>query len=418
MHVLELMTATTPKKTTAELKIPAKKRRTWLFICALLVAVAGMIAWWLFSPKQNPHLLFVSGRTEGYETRLSPKIGGRVAFIKYREGDSVEKNELVAQLNDADFRAQLAGAKARILQAQAAVKQQLNQIETVRAQVAAADERLMQSREQAAASIGQGASGLEEARARYKQARADLEQTRADFELATIRLNRYTELVTKGAVTKDEYDNVRTNYNNILALLDSRQANELAADKAVRTARAVLAQDTAQRLTPPQRSSELSAQESQLQAAYKQLEQAQHEESNAVAKQNEIQANLDYLTIISPIHGVVTARPVEPGAVLSPGQTILTVLDYGRVYMRAFVPEASIAKVRIGQKAYVYLDAMPKRPFSAKVIEIDPEGSFTPENIYFKDDRVKQVFGIKLGLDNPAGYAKPGMPADANIEID
>ena len=365
----------------------------------------------------NPNQLFVSGRLEGYETNLSPKIGGRIAFIKYREGDAVRPNELVAQLNDADLQAQLSGAEAKILQARAAVKQRVSQTKVVEDEIRAAGKRLMQSREEAAASIAQGSSALEEAQAKYKRSKADVEQTRADLELASIRLKRYTALEKTGAVTTDEYDQARITYDNSSATLNSRLASEEAAAKDINNARAVLAKDTAQRLVPPQRSSEVAALKSQLDAENKQLEEARHEEASTIANRNQIQANIDYLKIISPIRGVVTARPVEPGAVLSPGQTILTVLDYDKVYMRAYVPEASIGKVRIGQKARVYLDALPKRAFSGKVIEIDPEGSFTPENIYFKDDRVKQVFGIKIGLDDPAGFAKPGMPADAHIEI-
>jgi HlyD family secretion protein len=66
----------------------------------------------------------------------------------------------------------------------------------------------------------------------------------------------------------------------------------------------------------------------------------------------------------------------------------------------------------------VFLDSSPKKAWPGKVIEIDPMGSFTPENIYFKDDRVKQVFGIKIAISDPQGFPKPGMPADADIILD
>jgi hypothetical protein len=65
----------------------------------------------------------------------------------------------------------------------------------------------------------------------------------------------------------------------------------------------------------------------------------------------------------------------------------------------------------------VFYDAAPKTAVKGKVIQIDPQASFTPENIYFRDDRVKQVFGIKVQIDDPSNYAKPGMPADADIDI-
>jgi HlyD family secretion protein len=109
---------------------------------------------------------------------------------------------------------------------------------------------------------------------------------------------------------------------------------------------------------------------------------------------------------------------VEPGVVAVPGQTLISVIDLSTVYLRGYVPEGQIGRVRVGQKAKVFLDSSPDKPFEGTVIQIDPEGSFTPENIYFKDDRVKQVFGIKIAIAQPDRFAKPGMPADAEIIVD
>ena len=73
--------------------------------------------------------------------------------------------------------------------------------------------------------------------------------------------------------------------------------------------------------------------------------------------------------------------------------------------------------IKVGQQAEVYLDSNPKQSIPAEVIRVDPEAMFTPENTYFKDDRVKQVLGLKLGLRGAYGFAKPGMPADGRIQV-
>ena len=73
--------------------------------------------------------------------------------------------------------------------------------------------------------------------------------------------------------------------------------------------------------------------------------------------------------------------------------------------------------VRVGQPGLVYLDTFPDRPLQATVTRVDPKASFTPENTYFKKDRVTQVFGVELTLKNPQGFAKPGMPADGRILV-
>jgi len=96
----------------------------------------------------------------------------------------------------------------------------------------------------------------------------------------------------------------------------------------------------------------------------------------------------------------------------------VTLIDLSKVYLRGFIPEGDIGRVRVGQRAHVFLDSDPKRPLEALVSRIDPQATFTPENTYFRDERVKQVVGVKLLLKTGIGYAKPGMPADGEIELD
>ncbi len=101
------------------------------------------------------------------------------------------------------------------------------------------------------------------------------------------------------------------------------------------------------------------------------------------------------------------------------GTTVLSLINLNTVYLRGFIPEGDIGRIRVGQQARVFLDSDPKhkQPLTAKVASIDSEASFTPENTYFRNDRVRQVFGVKLMIDNPSGFAKPGMPADGEIVL-
>jgi len=103
--------------------------------------------------------------------------------------------------------------------------------------------------------------------------------------------------------------------------------------------------------------------------------------------------------------------------VVLPSRPLLRIIDLSQVYMRGFIPGGQIAQIRVGQATRVYLDNDPshQKPFQATVMAIDTTASFTPENVYFQKDRVEQVFGVKLSIDQPGGFAKPGMPADAEI---
>ena len=131
----------------------------------------------------------------------------------------------------------------------------------------------------------------------------------------------------------------------------------------------------------------------------------------------EADANRQDLIVRAPFAGTIVTRAAEPGEVITAGTAIVTLLDLNKVYLRGFVPEGEIGKVKVGQTAHVYLDSNPKQPLDAYVSRIDPQATFTPENTYFRDDRVKQVVGVKLQLKSGFGYAKPGMPSDGEVLV-
>jgi HlyD family secretion protein len=141
------------------------------------------------------------------------------------------------------------------------------------------------------------------------------------------------------------------------------------------------------------------------------------DEQHARAALLEAKANRNDLIVTAPFDGTVVSRTAEPGEVLTAGTPIVTLLDLRKVYLRGYIPEGQIGRVKIGQAARAYLDSNPHQPLDAYVERIDPQATFTPENTYFRDDRVKQVVGVKLGLKTGFGYAKPGMPADGEILV-
>src|SRR6185503_16954263 len=153
-------------------------------------------------------------------------------------------------------------------------------------------------------------------------------------------------------------------------------------------------------------------------AAERQVGAARADVERARAQLTEAQANRTDLRIIAPFSGTVATRTAEPGEVVMAGTPVITLIDLGQVYLRAFVPEGQIGRVRLGQPARVYLDSAPTTPIDAFVSRIDPQATFTPENTYFREDRVKQVVGVKLQLRGAVGFAKPGMPADGEILVE
>jgi HlyD family secretion protein len=156
---------------------------------------------------------------------------------------------------------------------------------------------------------------------------------------------------------------------------------------------------------------QITQQEAEISAANAGAEQAR-------AQLREAEENRRDLIVTAPFDGTITTRTAEPGEVVTAGTPVVTMLDLTRVYLRGFITEGEIGKVKVGQPARVYLDSNPDKPLEAYVSRIDPQATFTPENTYFRDERVKQVIGVKLQLKEGFGFAKPGMPADGEILVE
>jgi HlyD family secretion protein len=165
--------------------------------------------------------------------------------------------------------------------------------------------------------------------------------------------------------------------------------------------------------------------ESQVVLVRRQIAEQQAEAASAAAQTQQAQAQLaeaadnrNDLMVRAPFSGTVVTRAAEPGEVITAGTAIITLLDLTKVYLRGFVPEGQIGEVKVGQPARVYLDSNPQQPVEAYVSRIDPQATFTPENTYFRNDRIKQVVGIKLQLKAGFGLAKPGMPSDGEVLVE
>jgi HlyD family secretion protein len=251
---------------------------------------------------------------------------------------------------------------------------------------------------------------VKQAEANLAATKADLTRSEAELQQVQINAKRYAPLAKEGSVAVQLAEQYQTQEQVALASVEASRKQVAASEAALQRAQAQMhnvAIKASDRLTLERQNDEL---QEQIAAA-----QADIEADRAALRK--IEADLSDLTIHAPIAGTILTRSAEPGRVIQPGQTIFTMVDLQKLYLRGFIPEGVIGKVKVGQQAQVYLDSNPKEAIPAEVIRIDPEVMFTPENTYFKEDRVKQVLGLKLGLRGAYGYAKPGMPADGRIQL-
>ena len=131
-----------------------------------------------------------------------------------------------------------------------------------------------------------------------------------------------------------------------------------------------------------------------------------------------INSQLNDTTAVSPIAGVVLVKSVDVGEVIAPGTTVVTVGDMEHPWLRAYINEQDLGKVRLGSKAKVTTDAFPGKVYNGKVSFISSDAEFTPKQIQTTEERVKLVYRVKIEIENPNGELKSNMPADAEILLD
>jgi HlyD family secretion protein len=385
-------------------KITGKKIALTILLFAVIAGGAYFV-WKVFfaTPATPDNIVVLSGRIEGDDSAVAAKTTGRILEVRVREGDVVKTGDVLAVLDDQQIR-------DREVQAQAVLSGEEAKAAAARIQIAFLEEQLRQNQLQTEQSGVDAQGRVRQAEADLAAAEADVEQQEAAYQIALFDQTAYTALAKTGAVSERQGKQAVSTAGQQSAAVAAARRRAEAAQGSLTTARATL--------TNP------GIREAQVAMVRRQMAQQQAEISSAVANTEqarfqlaEARANRADLIVRAPFDGTVITRAAEPGEVIAAGTAIVSLLNLSEVYLRGFVPEGRIGRVKVGQPAHAYLDSSPTRPVDAYVSRIDPEATFTPENTYFKDDRVTQVVGVKLQLKGAIGFAKPGMPADGEILV-
>jgi HlyD family secretion protein len=381
------------------------KKKPNPLILVIILAVVGVVIWRVFfsGPSVPPGIVALSGRIEADDSAVAPKTTGRVLEVRVREGDQVNAGDVIAVLDDQQI-------KDRQDQAQAALTAAQARTTAATAEVAVLEQQLKQAQLTAIQSNDDAQGRVRQAEANLTAAEADLTQQEASLKLALFDKDAYTRLVQTGAVSERQG-------KVSVSTADQQEAAVTAARRRVEAARGALTTAKANLANPEIRASQVAGVRHQLIQQQAEIASSAASAEQARFQLAEADANRQDLIVRAPFAGTIVTRAAEPGEVITAGTAIVTLLDLNKVYLRGFVPEGEIGKVKVGQTAHVYLDSNLKDPLDAYVSRIDPQATFTPENTYFRDDRVKQVVGLKLQLKSGFGYAKPGMPSDGEILV-
>jgi len=394
---------------TQDQKLKPTRSRLRRYLPGLLFVVvlgsAAYLLWRLFFAGGGgpENVIALSGRIEGDPAAVAAKTSGRILEIRVREGDIVKAGDVIAVLDDEQIRAREDQARAAVADAEA-------RADAARAQIGVLQEQLHESELLTEQARVDAQGRVRQAESEVVAAEAELERQQAAYQLAAFDREAYTRLAATGAVPERRG-------KEAISTAEQQTAAVTAARRRVESARGALLVAKASLSNPGIRASQAGANRKQIVQQQKEVTSANAKLEQARAQLSEAEANRQDLNITAPFDGTIATRTAEPGEVVAAGTAVVTLLDLSRVYLRGFVPEGEIGKVKLDQPARVYLDSNPNQPLDAYVSRIDPEATFTPENTYFRDERVKQVVGLKLQLKNGLGFAKPGMPADGEILV-
>jgi HlyD family secretion protein len=129
------------------------------------------------------------------------------------------------------------------------------------------------------------------------------------------------------------------------------------------------------------------------------------------------QVNLNYSILRAPSAGVVTVRQAELGEVVAPGSPVVTIADLDHIWLRAYIAETDLGSIHWGQDAVITTDTYPGKQYHGRISFIASTAEFTPKSVQTFKERVTLVYRIKIDIDNPNHELKPGMPADARIDL-
>ncbi|MDD2272827.1 MAG: efflux RND transporter periplasmic adaptor subunit [Desulfuromonadaceae bacterium] len=342
----------------------------------VVVVIAAYLSYqrWFKQPPFPDGLIQANGRIEGDQIAVAGKFSGRIATLIVREGAQVQAGQVMAVLEDTQVRARATQANEALASLDARIQAGKTNLAVFRQEVP-----LMIAGNEAA--VAQASSVVNKAVASEEQARRDA--------------GRFKELAERGSVDLRRSEQVE------LAWVAARNDLEAAQGALIR-ARKQLSES---RLGPQR----IKAKEDELAAITAQRQQAR----GVLA---EAESVLNDLTIRAPVSGIVMTRMKDVGEVVAAGAPLFDLVDMDRLYLKAYVAEVHIGKLRLGLPARISTDAFPKVYFPATVKYISSRAEFTPKEVQTPDERVKLVYAVKMYLDsNRDRRLSPGLPADAVI---
>lgn len=392
--------------------IPEKKGRRGiviLIVVAVIVILAGLFYWRSTFTEDTD-----DAQVDGNLYQVSARVAGQVVHVDVEEQQLVHAGDPIAEIDSRDFNVALEQAQANLANAQAEYEQAQANVPitsvTTRTQVLTSG-----------SDVQSALAGVQAANAQAQAAQSRIEQAKATALKAQLDVDRYTPLVAKDVISKQQYDQAVAVSTADQAGLAEAQRSAAAAQEQVREAQARLSQarSTARQSiqTAPK---QVQVQQAREQAAKAAVQQAQ-------ARVDQAKLNVGYTRIVAPITGIVSRKTVAVGANLSAGQALLTIVPLENLWVTANFKETQLQKMRVGQPVEISVDAIGGKKFDGYVKQIGgATGSslslFPPENATGNYVKVVQRIPVRINFkdlekQDPNHELRIGMSVTPKVRV-
>lgn len=356
------------------MKVPRRYLLTAVLVIPLAVGSFLLLDRFVWNQRLPEGLIQANGRIEGDHVTVASKFPGRIQQLLVREGATVTVGQVLILLDDSQVR-------ARVDQARHAFEGHEAQVQAAHMTLAVLNLDVPLAIERGEAQVAKAKDAVDKALSVEKEARSDAQ--------------RFRELAAKDEVSIQQRDQAAMRWE--------------VAQKDIASSRSALTQAVKELAQAELGWKRIRAKESDVTALERRRDEAD-------AFLNEAESVLKDLTITAPTSGTVTTRMVDVGEVVAAGTPLLELVDLDHLYLKVYVPEVQIGKLRLDLAARIYTDAFPGQPFDATVRYIASKAEFTPKEVQTPDERVKLIYAVKLYLAaNPDHRLTPGLPADAII---
>jgi HlyD family secretion protein len=388
------------------------KRR---LIPILILLTAAGVALYAYRGSHRPPVnrLVVSGNIELTEVNIAFKTAGRLIERNVDEGDPVKRGQIVARLDRDQLLAQRDREAAGLRSSESQLSEAISSLDWQKANMAG-------DLQQRGADLASNQARLAElengARPQEKlQAKAAVDSAQSEYERAKRDWDRGQTLYKDDDISTAQYDQYRNRFESAEAALKTTQESQALVLAGPRIEQIEAAQGQVERTRGALKMAEANALE--IKRREQEIATRRAEIARSTASLALIDSQLADTIAASPADGVVLVKSADVGEVLAPGTTIVTVGDIDRPWLRGYVNETDLGKVKLGSKARVTTDSYPGKVYTGRVTFISSEAEFTPKQIQTEQERVKLVYRIKIELENPNHELKSNMPADAEIVL-